>query len=141
MPRTCGVFLCMNEHPVILFDGICNFCNGSVNFLIKLDKQARLRFSPLQSEFGQVMLKFEELPAVPESFILVVGDKWYLKSSAALKIFEFLPWYWKWTQVFWLVPKFIRDSIYEYISRNRYKWFGKKDQCMIPTTEVKKRFL
>ena len=131
----------MNEHPVILFDGVCNFCNGSINFLIKLDKQARFRFSPLQSEFGQVMLKFEQLPPVPNSFILIIGDKWYDKSSAALKTFDLLPWYWKWTQVFWLVPKFIRDGIYEYISRNRYKWFGKKDQCMIPTPEVKKRFL
>ena len=131
----------MNEHPVILFDGVCNFCNGSINFLIKLDKKERLRFSPLQSEFGQVMLKFEKLPPVPNSFILIVGDKWYEKSSATLKIFEFLPWYWKWTKVFWLVPKFIRDGLYDFVSKRRYKWFGKKDQCMIPTPEVRKRFL
>ena len=131
----------MNEHPVILFDGVCNFCNGSVNFLIRLDKKARFRFSPLQSDFGQVMLKFEKLPPQPDSFILVTGDKWYEKSSAALKILGLLPWYWKWTQIFWLVPKFLRDGLYEFISRNRYKWFGKKDQCVIPTPEVKHRFL
>jgi predicted DCC family thiol-disulfide oxidoreductase YuxK len=131
----------MNEHPVILFDGVCNFCNTSINFLIKLDKKDRFRFSPLQSEFGQVMLKFEKLPPVPNSFILIVGDKWYEKSSATLKIFEFLPWYWKWTKVFWLVPKFIRDGLYEFVSKRRYKWFGKKDRCMIPTPEVRKKFL
>ena len=131
----------MNEHPVILFDGVCNFCNGSVNFLIRLDKKAQFRFSPLQSDFGQVMLKFEKLPPQPDSFILVIGDQWYEKSSAALKILGLLPWYWKWTQIFWLVPKFLRDGLYEFISRNRYKWFGKKDQCVIPTPEVKHRFL
>ena len=87
------------------------------------------------------MLKFEKLPPVPDSLILIIGDKWYGKSSATLKIFDLLPWYWKWTQLFWLVPKFIRDGIYEYVSKHRYKWFGKKDQCMIPTPDVKKRFL
>lgn len=136
-------YLCpMQDHPVILFDGVCNFCNGTVNFLIKQDKQKVFRFAALQSAAGQQVLKKHQLPTKDfDSFILIDNGKPYKSSTAALRLYNKLPWYWKWTQIFWLVPKGVRDGIYRTIAKNRYKWFGKKEQCMIPTPEVKSRFL
>ena len=76
-----------------------------------------------------------------DSFVLVDQGKIYIKSTAGLRVYGKLPWIWKWTQIFWIVPKFIRDAVYDYVARNRYKWFGKKDQCVIPSAEVRSRFL
>ena len=75
------------------------------------------------------------------SFVLIQKNKAYLQSTAALKVMNLLPWYWKWTQVFWIIPKFLRDAVYDFVAKNRYKWFGKKEACMIPTPEVRSRFL
>jgi len=130
------------NYPVILFDGVCNFCNAGINFIIRQDKNKVFRFAALQSEVGQKLLVQYNLPGKEfESFVLIDEGKVYQKSSAGLKVYGRLPWYWKWTQVFWLAPKFLRDAVYDFIARNRYKWFGKKEQCMIPTKEVKNRFL
>ena len=132
----------MDEKPIILFDGVCNFCNGSVNFLIRQDKKNVFRFAALQSQTAQKLLaQYKKQKKGFESFILMQDGKAYEKSSAALKVLKKLPWYWKWAQVFWIVPKFIRDGVYDVIARNRYKWFGKKEECMIPTSEVRNRFL
>ena len=76
-----------------------------------------------------------------DSFVLVDQGEIYIKSTAGLRVYGKLPWIWKWTQIFWIVPKFIRDAVYDYVARNRYKWFGKKDQCVIPSAEVRSRFL
>lgn len=128
--------------PVILFDGVCNFCNGSVNFVIRNDAQRRFRFAPLQSEAGQQLLKTYGLSQQDfDSFVLVDGGKVYKKSSAALRVMNSLPWYWKPLQVFRIVPRFIRDAVYDFIARHRYKWFGKKEVCMIPTPAVRSLFL
>ena len=130
------------NHPVILFDGVCNFCNAGVNFIIRQDKKNIFRFAALQSEAGQKLLAKHNLPMKEfESFVLIDEGKVYQKSSAGLKVYGKLPWYWKWTKVFWLVPKFIRNTVYDFIAKNRYRWFGKKEQCLIPTQEVKNRFL
>jgi predicted DCC family thiol-disulfide oxidoreductase YuxK len=132
----------MVSHPIILFDGVCNYCNAMVNFLIRRDKKKIFRFAALQSEAAQKILGQYHLPQNNfDSFILVENDKIYKRSDAALRLYNKLPWYWKWTQLFWIFPKFIRDGVYNVIARNRYKWFGKKDQCMVPTPEVKERFL
>jgi|SRR6187200_237047 predicted DCC family thiol-disulfide oxidoreductase YuxK len=132
----------MDEKPIILFDGVCNFCNGSVNFLIRQDKKNVFRFAALQSQTAQKLLaQYKKQKKGFESFVLMQDGKAYEKSSAALKVLKKLPWYWKWAQVFWIVPKFIRDGVYDVIARNRYKWFGKKEECMIPTSEVRNRFL
>ena len=130
------------EHPIILFDGVCNFCDGAVNFLLRQDKKNIFRFAPLQSEAGQMLLnryglKHEDF----ESFILIDKGKVYQKSVAALRVMNKLPWYWKEVQLFWIVPAFLRNAIYDFIARNRYAWFGKKDRCMIPTAEMRGRFL
>jgi predicted DCC family thiol-disulfide oxidoreductase YuxK len=132
----------MDRHPIILFDGVCNFCNGAVNFIIRRDKQGLFRFAALQSDPGQRLLEQYHLKKDDfESFVLLDGGKVYYKSSASLKIFSQLPWYWIWTQVFWVIPTSFRDILYTIIAKNRYKWFGKKEQCMIPTPEQRRRFL
>lgn len=130
------------DKPVILFDGICNYCNGVVNFIIRQDKKKVFRFAALQSNFGQNILKENNLPLdVFETFLLIDKGKLYKKSTAGLRLYNKLPWYWKWTQIFWIVPKFFRDWVYNIIAKNRYKWFGKKEQCMVPTAELRARFL
>lgn len=130
------------NHPVILFDGVCNFCNGIVNFLIRQDRKGVLRFAAMQTEAGKSVLAQYGFPEnYLKSFVLVEKGKAYQKSTAALKLFQKLPWYWQWMQAFWIVPKFVRDGVYELIAKHRYWWFGKKGQCRIPTPEVRSRFL
>jgi len=132
----------VNENPVILFDGVCNFCNGAINFVLKQDRKSVFRFAPLQSEAGRRLLQQYNLPTEEfESFVLIDQGKVYKKSNAALRVMNKLPWYWKESQIFRLIPTIFRDAIYDFIARNRYKWFGKKDECMVPTPEMRSRFL
>ncbi|MGZ8536773.1 MAG: thiol-disulfide oxidoreductase DCC family protein [Flavisolibacter sp.] len=131
-----------NVSYIILFDGVCNFCNGMVNFAIRHDKKKQLRFAPLQSEAGQKLLADYNLSQeIFESFILIENGKMYQKSTAALRVVRFFPWYWQELQILRIIPPFIRNAIYDFIARNRYKWFGKKDVCMIPSPELRSRFL
>ncbi|GAA4325841.1 thiol-disulfide oxidoreductase DCC family protein [Flaviaesturariibacter amylovorans] len=130
------------EHPVVLFDGVCNYCNGMVNRTIRLDKKGRIRFAPLQSAAGQRLLKEHRLSTENfNSFVLIDGGKTYTKSGAAIRLLRYLPWWLQEARVLWVVPRPFRDAIYDFIAQNRYKWFGKMDQCMIPTPEVRARFL
>ncbi len=132
----------MKQQPVILFDGVCNFCNGAVNFVIKRDKKALIQFAPLQSEKGRLYLRQFGLPeADMKSFIFIEDGKAFTRSTAALKVCRHLGAAWPLCYGFIIIPKFIRDGLYNWIAKNRYKWFGTKDQCMIPTPEVRKRFL
>ena len=130
------------DKPVVLFDGVCNYCNAMVNFLIRQDKKKKYLFATLQSNFGQQVLRQWNLPVDSfDSFLVLDKGNLYSKSTAALRLYNQLPWYWKWTQLFWIFPKFLRDAAYNIIAKNRYKWFGKKDECMIPSPELKERFL
>lgn len=132
----------MEQNPIILFDGVCNYCNSVVNFVIRQDKKNIFRFSPLQSPMAQRLLEQYGLPASrPDSMLLIDSGRIYHHSSAVLRLYQRLPWYWKWTQLFWIIPKFIRDAVYDFIARNRYKWFGKKEECMVPGDDVKERFI
>ena len=132
----------MNEHPVILFDGVCNFCDSAINFVLKQDKKKIFRFATLQSEAGQELLQQHNLSTKDfDSFVFIDGGKAYKKSAASLRVMNKLPWYWKEVQLFRIIPTIFRDAIYDYIARNRYKMFGKKDQCMVPTPELRSRFL
>jgi predicted DCC family thiol-disulfide oxidoreductase YuxK len=132
----------VREKPIILFDGVCNFCNAIVNFIIRQDKKNVFLFCALQSEPGKKLLKQYEINwKDSDSFVVIENGKAYQKSTAGLRLYNKLPWYWKWTQLFWIVPKFIRDWVYGFIAKNRYRWFGKKDRCMIPAPEVRKKFL
>jgi predicted DCC family thiol-disulfide oxidoreductase YuxK len=128
--------------PVILFDGVCNFCDGAVNFVLKRDRKALFRFAPLQSSAGQAYLRLYNLSQEDlDSFVLVDNGKVYKKSSAALRVMNGLSWHWKPLQIFRLIPPPLRDAVYDFIARHRYKWFGKKDSCMIPSAEIRSRFI
>ncbi len=130
------------DRPVILFDGVCNLCNGAVQFIIKHDKKKEFMFASLQSETGQKLLVQYNFPVDKlNSFILVNNGKAYTRSTGALKIVQKLNGFWPILYGFIIIPKIFRDSIYNLVAKNRYKWFGKKDACMIPTPELKARFL
>ena len=132
----------MNHQPTILFDGVCNFCNNAVNFTIRKNTKANILFAPMQSEAGQKLLQQYNLPADDmQSFIFIDEGKIYKQSTAALKVCRYLRGLWPLCYGFMVVPKFIRDGIYNWIAKNRYKWFGIRQACMIPTAEVKARFL
>ncbi len=132
----------MQEHPIILFDGVCNFCNGAINFIIKQDKKRIFRFAPLQSEIGQQLLRQYDLsPEKLDSFVLIDNDKAYQKTSAAIQLYPKLGGGWKMMRGLWIVPQFIRDFFYDLIAKNRYRWFGKKEACMIPSPEIRSLFL
>ncbi|MEO6719466.1 MAG: thiol-disulfide oxidoreductase DCC family protein [Ferruginibacter sp.] len=132
----------MPGHPIILFDGVCNFCNGAVNFVIKRDKKSAIKFGALQSEAGQQLLKQHNIPITNfESFIFIEERKVYSKSTAALRVCKYLGAGWPLMYGFIIVPVFIRNWIYDFIAKNRYKWFGKMDSCVIPDAGIKQRFL
>ncbi|HEX5024842.1 MAG TPA: thiol-disulfide oxidoreductase DCC family protein [Agriterribacter sp.] len=128
--------------PVILFDGVCNLCNGSVQFIIRKDTKSRFYFSSLQGRTGQELLQQFHLPATDfNSFVLVEGDKVYTESTAVLRVFKLLGGAWSVLFAGIIIPRFIRDAMYRLIAKNRYKWFGKREHCMLPTPALKKRFL
>ena len=135
-------WLVQSQNPIILFDGVCNFCNAGINFIIKHDRKNVFRFAALQSKSGQELAEKYQLPKKDfDSFILLDKGKVYNRSAAGFKVWGKLSWYWKWTQVFWIIPRFITAAVYDFVARNRYKWFGKKETCMIPTSYVRNRFL
>ncbi|GIV38970.1 MAG: hypothetical protein KatS3mg033_0770 [Thermonema sp.] len=130
------------DKRLVLFDGVCNFCNSSVNFIIRHDKKKRYLFVPLQEALGKQLLKAYHLPDdYLDSLVLLSNDKIYSHSTAALRIGEGLGGRWKALGILRLIPAPLRDVVYKLIARNRYRWFGKKDSCMIPSPEVRKRFL
>ncbi len=127
---------------IVLFDGVCNFCNSSVNFIIRHDKKAHFKFAPIQSQIGKVLCeKFEIDLKKIDSIILIENDQFYFKSSAILRITKKLNGVYPLLFGFIIIPRFVRDAVYDLIARNRYKWFGKKESCMIPTPDVKERFI
>jgi predicted DCC family thiol-disulfide oxidoreductase YuxK len=131
-----------DSHPIIFFDGVCNFCNYWVNFAIRRDRRKKLRFAPLQGETARSMLAEGGKKTAPyESVILIDEGKVYRNSSATLRIARHLDGGWKFFYAFIIIPSFIRDGVYKWIARNRYKWYGKKEACMVPSAEVKERFL
>ena len=127
---------------IVLFDGVCNFCNGSVNFMIGHDTAGYFKFAPLQSETGRALLdKFGIDTTETDSIILVEDDKAYTHSTAALRIARKLDGLWGWFYIFRFVPRPIRDLFYRLFAKYRYRLFGKKDVCMMPTPELRERFL
>ncbi len=126
---------------IILFDGVCNLCNGLVKFMFKYDKKAVFSFASLQSESAQILLIKAGLTEVPDSVIVIKEGKALVKSDAALSIIQQLGGWFKLLLVVRLFPRSIRDRLYDEVAKRRYKWFGKKESCMIPTKEQRKRFL
>jgi len=132
----------MQNHHIILFDGVCNFCNYWVNFIIDRDKDDIFRFAALQSEAGQKLLNKFNLKAEDfNTFILIEGEIYFTKSTAALMIARKLNFPFKVLYYFIFTPKFLRDLIYSLIATNRYKFFGKRDICRIPSENEKEKFL
>lgn len=127
---------------IVLFDGVCNFCNGSVNFIIDRDRDGIFKFAPLQSAIGQEMLaKFGINVSETDSIILIEDENAYMYSTAALRIAKRIGGIWSLLYAFIIVPWFIRDWAYRLFAKNRYRLFGKKDACMIPTQNDRARFL
>jgi len=128
---------------VVLFDGVCNLCNGAVNFIIDRDPGSHFRFAALQSEQAAALLApLGRVPEVePQSFILVEDGKVYERSSAALRIARRMRGGWKLLYAFMVVPRPLRDAVYRLVARNRYRMFGKAESCRMPTPELRARFL
>lgn len=128
--------------PVVLFDGVCTFCNFWVQFAIKRDRKKKLKFSPLQGKTAATLLPaYGLVPGSLNSVVLVDKDRAWTQSSAALRICKYLDGGWKLFYGLIIIPKFIRDFFYNIIARNRYRWFGKKETCMVPGAGVRERFL
>ena len=127
---------------IVLFDGVCNLCNSSVQFILKRDKQRKFLFGSLQGAAGQAILSKFNLPVNRfNSFVLVEGEQYYTRSTAVLRMLKHLGRGWQLFYAFIIIPKFIRDAVYNLIARNRYKWFGKKDECRVPLPEERSLFL
>ncbi|WCN38770.1 thiol-disulfide oxidoreductase DCC family protein [Aneurinibacillus uraniidurans] len=135
----------MNEqegHPVILFDGVCNLCEGSVRFIIQRDPGAVFRFAALQSKAGTRLLQaYHSDAAMPDSVVVIESGKVYTHSTAALRICRHLSGLWPLLYGFMIVPRVLRDGVYRWVARNRYRWFGKKEACLMPTPDIQARFL
>jgi predicted DCC family thiol-disulfide oxidoreductase YuxK len=138
-----------DEHLIVLFDGVCNLCNASVAWLIRRDGRGVLRFAALQSEEGREVLRragwaearIDAGAAEPESIVVVDGGRAWERSDAALVVAGRLGLPWSLARVGWVVPRFVRDWVYRWVARNRYRWFGRREACMVPTGEVMGRFL
>ncbi|HBL28436.1 MAG TPA: hypothetical protein DD490_16510 [Acidobacteria bacterium] len=128
--------------PIVLFDGVCNLCTGSVQFILERDPQGLFRFASLQSEAGRRLLGVQAMEADSlGSVVLIESGQAFRESTAALRIARRLPGAWKLLWVFIAVPRPLRDAVYRWIARNRYHWFGKTEACWLPTPELKARFL
>ncbi|MFD1171021.1 thiol-disulfide oxidoreductase DCC family protein [Oceanobacillus picturae] len=126
---------------LILFDGVCNFCDRSVQFVMKRDPEAKFTFASLQSGAGERVKEYYKIDSSLDSMILVEDGTYYTKSTAALKICKNLKGLWKVFSVLLVIPKPIRDFFYNIVARNRYKWFGKRESCKLPSPEERSRFL
>jgi|SRR3954471_827195 predicted DCC family thiol-disulfide oxidoreductase YuxK len=127
---------------IVLFDGVCHFCNSSVNFIIKHDKKDYFRFTPLQSEKGKALLQlFNTEDFGMDSLVLIENNSIYRRTTAVLKIAKQLNGLYFLLYAFIIIPRFLRDGIYNLVAKNRYKWFGKYENCMVPTPEVKEKFI
>lgn len=129
-----------DDKKIVLFDGVCNLCNGLVQFIIKHDQADRFRFAALQSDVGRQYLQRVQFSGIKDTIVLIEKEQGYMKSAAALRIFRALKGY-KWMGIFMFIPRRIRDFGYDLVARNRYKWFGRRDSCMVPTAELKAKFL
>ncbi len=128
------------EGPILFFDGVCNLCNASVDFVVQHESCSTLRFASLQGETAKKLLGEEKAKAL-SSLVLWHADATYERSTAALKVARYLRAPWRWLRVLGLVPRPLRDLVYDWIARNRYRWFGKKDTCRVPTPYERERFL
>jgi len=132
----------LEDGPIILFDGVCNLCSGFVQFVVPRDPEGKFQFASLQSDIGKELLAKHDLPTDElESIVLIEGDESYVKSSAVIRIATLLGGIYALLWPFQILPRFVRDRVYDFVADHRYKWFGKKDQCMVPDGDVQSRFV
>jgi predicted DCC family thiol-disulfide oxidoreductase YuxK len=130
------------KQSIVLFDGVCHFCNSSVNFIMDRDPKNKFIFAPLQSQVAtDILLEVGEKKMLIYSIVLIQDNRIYKRSRASLEIVRQLNGLWPLLYVFIIVPAFLRDIIYNFIAKNRYKWFGKMEACRLPTAEERERFL
>lgn len=128
-------------NSIVVFDGVCNLCNGTVNFLIKRDKGSHFNYVALQTDTGKQLLEKYKIPKETDSVLLISNNKIYTESDAALEIARLLPYPWKIGLIFKIIPVQTRNKMYRWIAKNRFKWFGKRKTCRVPTEEEKMLFL
>ncbi len=127
--------------PVILFDGVCKLCNRSVKFILRIDRQGRLKMAPLQSDYGLQVLERHGMKSGPlDSMMLLEGERLMVKSTAIIRISKYLGGLWPLCMIMLIIPRFIRDFLYGIIAKNRYQWFGRYDTCPLPDPEFEDRF-
>jgi predicted DCC family thiol-disulfide oxidoreductase YuxK len=132
----------MSQQGIVVFDGMCNLCVRSVRFILAHERDHRLRFAAAQSPAGRELLRWHGLdPEAIPSLVLVSGGQVRVRSAAALEIADHLRRPWRWVRPFRVVPRRLRDVLYDLVSRNRYRWFGRRDSCLLPTPELASRFL
>ena len=142
MPMKNAQSILSPSNPVLLFDGVCNLCSGFVQFVIKIDPKGKFRFASLQSEIGQKMLTAAGLSTSDlGTVVLIHSGNVFTHSDVALESARILGGPWSLFYAFSILPRFLRDGIYNWVARNRYRWFGKKDACMMPTPDIQQRFL
>jgi len=129
------------QNPVILFDGVCNLCNGTVDFLLKRDRKKQFRYAALQSKTGKALIQKYHFSEQTDSVILIKLNKAYFESDAAIEIANMLPYPWRLGIFFKIIPKYVRNKIYKWVAKNRYRWFGKRKTCRIPTPEENEFFM
>ncbi|ETT38858.1 thiol-disulfide oxidoreductase DCC family protein [Paenibacillus sp. FSL K6-1122] len=129
-------------HPIVLVDGVCHFCQGLTKWIIKRDPEGKYHFASLQSDVAKELMKKGNLSTDSmDTFVLIENGKYYTRSTAALRLAKGLKFPYPLLYVFIMIPKFIRNAVYNWVARNRYRWFGKDEACMLPTPEIKDRFL
>jgi predicted DCC family thiol-disulfide oxidoreductase YuxK len=132
----------MLHGAIVLFDGVCNLCTGVVQFIIKRDPGGYFRFCSMQSELGRQLMQQHGIdPNAMDTFVLLHNDRYFTKSDAALRIATKLTGAWSWLDLFLVVPRPLRNWCYDLIARNRYKWFGQSESCMLPTRDLMRRFI
>jgi len=143
IPAFTGMKKMDDSKKIVLFDGVCNLCNNAIQHIIKRDEKDLFRFASLQSEIGIKLVSERNIDTSKIDSIILIepGIAYYVRSTAALKIWQHLKGYRTLSTVLNLIPSGLRNIVYDFIARNRYKWYGKKDQCMIPTPELKAKFL
>ncbi|MFB1003059.1 MAG: DCC1-like thiol-disulfide oxidoreductase family protein [Bacteroidia bacterium] len=126
---------------LVLFDGVCSLCNGSVDLIVRNENGNALKFASLQSDLGKEVIKKSGLENVPDSILFYSEGTLYAESDAVLRVVKFLKMPYNWLVVFRVMPRMIRDGMYRLIARNRYRWFGKRDTCRVPTAQEREKIL
>ena len=132
----------MDNRHIVIFDGVCNFCNGAVNFIVERDPEGKFAFTPMQSELAQELVEKYGISNVGfDTFLLIKNGECFIWTNAAIEIAKELDGHWWFCTIFKIVPRPVRDWFYRLFARNRYALFGRTDQCMTPTQELAKRFV